>query len=110
MDIKLLHTEGCPNLEPAYELLLSCLAELKLDLPITRIVVRSAEEAERYHFLGSPSIQIDSKDIETTEVERPNVFGCRLYVAEGRFSGVPERRLIMKCLLSARESGLGDKG
>ena len=104
-----MHTEGCPNLEPVYDLILSCLTELRLHVPIRRIEIRSAEEAERHHFLGSPSILIDSKDIELAEVDRPAVFGCRLYATEGRLSGVPERRLIMKSLLSARDSVRGDK-
>jgi hypothetical protein len=104
MNIRILYTEGCPNLERTYTLLLSCLRELGINEPIRRIEVHSPDEAMRYHFLGSPSIQIDGKDIEFGASGGPPLYGCRLYTSEGRLTGVPEKNLIIRSLVDTLDN------
>ncbi len=58
------------------------------------VEIKSEEDARRYHFLGSPSVQVNGLDIEKERRNDPPVFGCRMYKTEEGYSGVfPRERL-----------------
>jgi hypothetical protein len=78
--VELLYFEGCPSWEQAFENLAKAMRLEGLTVPISKVLVTSTEDARRNHFLGSPTIRVDGRD-----VERPAATGrafgltCRLY-------------------------------
>ena len=64
MNIDILYTKDCPNARAAVNLVWEVVADLGLDAKIHEVVVRGAEEARSMRFLGSPTIRVDSCDIE----------------------------------------------
>jgi hypothetical protein len=98
MKIRFLYFKGCPNVEPALNLLKEVLKEKGIEEEIEIIEVKSEEEAIKYRFLGSPTIQINGLDIER---ERRNDFptmGCRIYKTKNGYSGIPPKELIEKAI------------
>ncbi|MFQ5671656.1 MAG: DUF2703 domain-containing protein [Nitrospinales bacterium] len=95
MKIEFLYFDGCPNHEPALELLRQVLAEEGIDAPVETINVTSGEQAVERRFLGSPSIHIDGRDVEK-EARASADFGrgCRIYLWNGTPKGYPSSEMI----------------
>ncbi len=99
--IEFLYFDGCPHQQKAYELLLEVLREQKKQQPvqIDRIEIKNDEEAQRHEFLGSPTIRVDGVDIDPSTGEKETfVKACRMYVIDGRLSGVPTKEMIREAL------------
>jgi hypothetical protein len=95
MRIELLYFRGCPHHEPTIALVRQVLREEGITAEIQGIEVRDLEEAERLHFLGSPSVRVDGVDIEHSAAQRTTFsLSCRMYGA----SGVPPQALIEAAL------------
>ena len=92
MMIDVLVFEGCPSGDETWEMARRVAAEECPSAQLCLVDVTDAESAERHRFLGSPSIQIDGQDIETSRVcESVFSYSCRVYRADGTVSGtVPE--------------------
>jgi hypothetical protein len=78
--------------------------ELGLEVVIDQVQVRDQSEAAAQGFLGSPSVQIDGKDIEPARRQDVPNFACRLYNYEGRRTGVPPKDMIVRAIQEARGS------
>jgi hypothetical protein len=98
MKIRFLYFKGCPNARPALKLLKEVLKEKNIKDKIEVIEIKSEEDAKKYKFLGSPSIQINGLDIEKQKHKSPPVFGCRVYKTKNGYSGVPSKEMILKAL------------
>jgi len=98
--IRFLYFENCPNAEPALKLLKETLDEMKVEAEIEIIDIKTLEEAEKYNFLGSPTIQINGVDIEKKRRGEKAVMGCRVY---GN-SGVPPKELIVEAIKELQNS------
>jgi hypothetical protein len=93
--IEVLYLVGCPNHEPALDLVREVVEQLGLSAEIREVEVSSEEEAERLRFLGSPSVRVDGSDIEPGADDRNDfALSCRLYGA----SGLPPRELLTSAL------------
>lgn len=76
---------------------------MRIDAPVERIEIRTDEEAERWHFPGSPTIQIDGEDIDPNASQLPTRLTCRLYFKEdGRPSPLPSKEMIKRALQRAQ--------
>lgn len=95
--IKFLYIEGCPNAQPALELLRKVLEDKNVEDEIEVVRISSEVDAIKYNFLGSPSIQIDGKDIEAERRGEKPVFGCRLYKNKEN-PGIPPVEMIINAL------------
>ena len=104
MKIRILTFEGCPNCEAAVSLVHEVLDELGIEIAVDHVQVHSESEAVENHFFGSPSVQIDGKDIEAERRNDVPLFGCRLYMHEGRRTGLPPKEMIVKAIHEARRS------
>jgi hypothetical protein len=99
LKVELLYFDGCPGyaeLRPRLERLLAqrgLLGELVL-VPVT-----TAEQAEERQFLGSPTVRVDSRDIEPAANDRRD-FGmkCRLYSTLPGGAHAPTDELILSAL------------
>lgn len=89
--VEVLLFEGCPNAEPARELVERVAAELNLAPEVRFVVVPDAEAAERMRFLGSPTIRVNGRDIEPGADERSDyALSCRVYRTATGVSGRPD--------------------
>ena len=103
MKIRFLYFDGCPNVTPTIHLLRQILAEEKVDSEIEMVEINDYEMAKREHFPGSPTIQIDGKDIEDRKESSPATFGCRVYKTKDGLSGIPPEELIRNAIKSAKK-------
>ncbi|AST58326.1 DUF2703 domain-containing protein [Thermoanaerobacterium thermosaccharolyticum] len=101
MQIRFLYFEGCPNSEPALNLLKEVLNEKGIKGEIELIEIESEEDAYRYKFLGSPSIYINGEDIEKERRNDEPLYGCRVYKTIDGYSGIPSREMILYAINEA---------
>jgi hypothetical protein len=102
MKVEVLYFKGCPNHEPAIERVRNALWNEGLPILVDEVEITDPDMAQKFGFLGSPSIRIDGIDVEprAREINRFG-FGCRTYSDdEGRRSGLPSVSLIQQ---AARE-------
>jgi hypothetical protein len=78
MNVTILHTEDCPNLEPLLAELRSVI-EGRDNVTVTTTLVRSDANAMRLGFHGSPTILIDGTDPFPGPAE-PVGLSCRSYL------------------------------
>ena len=74
ISIVVLHTEGCPSTPKTIERIQECTSELGIQLDLREVLVRTQEEAVTWRFLGSPTIQINGLDIDSS-ARTSSVFG-----------------------------------
>lgn len=95
MKIELLYFEGCPNHEIALSNLKEVLAEAGVKDEIEIINIENPEDVTKHRFLGSPSIRINDKDLETDEDESTEYsMRCRRYKNGDLMEGFPSKELI----------------
>lgn len=96
--IELLVVPECPHEPAAAQVLTQALADVGLgSVGYSVAVVESQEEADRRHFVGSPTIAVDGADL-FPEPTRPASLACRLY--PGR-SAAPDLRALRQVLKRA---------
>lgn len=99
MNIEILYVEGCPHHDRTLELVSQVARDLRVDAQIRFREVKTSEEAERLRFLGSPTVQIDGRDIDPQVRTRVDYgISCRIYGT----SGIPSRELIETALREGR--------
>ncbi len=96
MVIRVMTFAGCPNCEMAKDLVEETVRELHLRADIEAIQVRNEDEAQRFGFLGSPTIQVDGQDIEVSRRTDKASFSCRVYRTPNGTSGVPPKDLLLE--------------
>lgn len=81
------------------------MAQLGVHAPIALHRVESVQAAEREHFLGSPTLRIDGRDVDPTASERTD-FGlkCRLYPSADGLRGTVPDEFIIAALSDARNT------
>jgi len=102
MKISFLYFKGCPNSAPSLENLKSAIADLNLDAELSIIEVKDPQQAAVAGFLGSPSILVEGRDLETGQPPTGSSFSCRIYEIEGRRTG-----LLPKHCITSRLKALG---
>jgi hypothetical protein len=95
MEVKVLYFDGCPHWRTAADRLAALQAEMGFEL--TRQEVETPEEAERFGFRGSPTIQVNGIDAFGPD-EAPVTFACRVYETPDGAAGSPtieQLRMVM---------------
>jgi hypothetical protein len=62
--VRVVSTADCLNTPPTIKLIQETAIELGLLIDISRQVVTTQEEANKYRFIGSPTVQIDGLDLQ----------------------------------------------
>lgn len=89
MNIEVLHIDDCPSWVEAGSRLRDALRGMGLDdAGISYRLVRNADDAERLHFAGSPTMLLDGIDM-FPDAERTRELACRVYVTPTGMAGVP---------------------
>ena len=103
MKINFLWWDDCPSYPEAWRRLQKVLDELGAEVEVERNEIRTDEEAERWHFPGSPTILVNGKDIDPRAPTLPSRLTCRLYFKEdGRPSPVPSEEMIRRAIVNAQ--------
>jgi hypothetical protein len=102
-DVTLLHFDGCPSWRLASQRL-EALAD-EYDLRITHQAVETPEDAERWRFLGSPSILVDGQDLFARGDELVGLT-CRVYQTADGPAGSPTTQEL-RAALSDRQRRQG---
>jgi hypothetical protein len=62
--IRVVSAADCVNTPPTIKLIQDTALELGLRIDLSRQVVTTQEEANKYRFIGSPTVQIDGLDLQ----------------------------------------------
>jgi len=103
MVIELLYIRECPNSSRAFHLLSDILRKHSFTTDIRRIEIHTEEEAVTNKFIGSPTIRIDGRDVDPSPGDETYAVTCRVYSADGKFSGLPSAENIERALFHQRE-------
>ena len=90
--------EGCPNCAAAMLMVREVVKELCLPAAIEAIRVNDEAEALQTGFLGSPSIQVDGRDIEVSRRDEKGMYACRVYRTSNGITGVPPKELLVEAI------------
>lgn len=97
--VQILTFEGCPNKDGAIELVTRVLDLTGVAADVEIIDVADSEQAELLHFLGSPTVRVDGRDIEPGAGDRRDfVYACRVYRTEAGLQGKPDARWLIAAL------------
>jgi hypothetical protein len=101
--VEIFYFDGCPNHEPARELVERVAVDLGIEVDVRLVNVETPEDAQRLRFLGSPTIRVDGEDVEPSAAERTNyVHSCRVYRTDAGLVGQPDERWVRQALGVAR--------
>jgi len=100
MEVTFLYFEGCPFHEAALARLRQVMAEEGITAKIDLVKVETDEEAQRWHFVGSPTILVNGRDIDPPPLDSWYGLTCRAYPGDdGRLSPLPSPEMIRQALL-----------
>ena len=98
MLIEVLFVPGCPNHGPAVENLRKVLSSEAISVPIQQIAVTDEAMARALQFPGSPTVRINSRDIEA-DSQRSYGLACRVYPGG---TGVPSLEALKRAVVGAK--------
>lgn len=99
VQIDFYYYEDCPSHDTALERLRAVMQQVGIHAEVSVTKVETDEEAERYQFIGSPTIRINGQDIDPPPDDAPYMLGCRAYRrADGRITPLPSEDLIRSAL------------
>jgi hypothetical protein len=102
--VEVLYFEGCPHHEEAVRLVERVAADLGVELEVLSVEVPDAEAAQRERFLGSPSIRVNSRDVDPDAGERTDyAHSCRVYQTTTGVRGRPDGRWVSEAISAAMQ-------
>ncbi len=105
--ITFLYYEDCPSHEEALARLHQAIREEGVAAEVEVIKLETDEEAQRYRFVGSPTILVEGRDIDPPPPDARYALTCRAYRrADGRITPLPPPELIRHALHTAAETHL----
>ncbi len=98
--IRLLHTESCHAYHEALDEIEKSLKEKGLPVEFEVTLITSQEQAEKYKFFGSPTIQVNGEDVDprAKTATKYGMSSCRPYFWEHKSYDYPPKEMIMKAL------------
>lgn len=96
--IRLLHTQGCHAYHQAFDEIEKVLKEKGLLVQFEVILITSEEEAKKYKFFGSPTIQINGEDVDPKAkmVTKYGISSCRPYFWKNKSYDYPPKEMIIE--------------
>ncbi len=99
MRATLYYFTDCPSYATALENLKEALRREGLPEDVEMVSVADEAQAKTARFIGSPTIRINSVDVEGPEAEQAGYgFGCRVYADGTRLAGWPSVKQIQQAL------------
>jgi hypothetical protein len=107
--VTFLFYEDCPSHELALERLREVLNEEGIDAEVEIVKVESEEQAQERHFVGSPTILLNGRDIDPPPPDSRYALTCRAYrLEDGRISPLPSRGMIRRAIGAAAKAEPAD--
>lgn len=104
IQIKLLYCDDCPSHEFVLPEMQQIIAQEGIDATIELVSVTTDEQAQRLHFVGSPTILVNGQDIVPPSPNSRYARTCRAYnLEDGRISPLPSQDTIRRALRAAKE-------
>ena len=72
--VRVLYAAGCANTAPTIALIEAVAAELEIGMELSKVVINTPEQAGANNFYGSPTVQVNGRDIEVA-VRGSQTFG-----------------------------------
>jgi hypothetical protein len=109
--IEILYFDGCPNHEKLLAHLPRLLQRERITADIVLRNVPDAEQALNDHFLGSPTILVNGRDVEPGASRRDDYgLKCRIYHTAGGLSGCPPDQWILAAIAAQGAGAAGRMG
>ena len=103
--VTFLFYEDCPSHELALERLREVLNEEDIDAEVEVVKVESEEQAQERHFVGSPTILLNGRDIDPPPPDSYFTLTCRAYrLEDGRISPLPSRGMLKRAIAAAMKA------
>lgn len=100
--IQILYFPDCPLYKELDKLVKEVVQERGVDADLELINIQTKEDAEKYHFTGSPGLLVNGKDIDPLTEDAPVVLkSCKIYRTEEGMKMIPTKRMIIKALSDA---------
>ena len=96
MDVTLLYFDDCPSWRQTHDHLETLANEIP-GLVIHRQIVDTHEAAQQHRFLGSPSVQVDGRDL-FADPDSPVGLACRIYQTPKGSAGSPTLHQLREAL------------
>lgn len=106
IQIQILYFPDCPIYKELEKLVKEVVRELGIDADLELINIQTKEEAEEYHFTGSPGLRINGEDIDPLTKDAPVVLkSCKIYRTEEGMKMIPTKKMVREALESAGSTG-----
>lgn len=92
--VELLYTDECPFWKETLKLINEVIADLKADVTIKKVRVKSEEDAKKLKFPGSPTVRANGVDIDPAARETTGYIGCRIYRSKNSTYELPPKQMI----------------
>lgn len=92
--VEVLYTDECPFWKETLKLIKEVIADLKTEVTVKKVRVRSEEDAKKLKFPGSPTVRVNGVDIDPAATETAGYIGCRIYRYEGNIYELPPKQMI----------------
>lgn len=97
MDVRLLCFDGCPNWQETADRLRQAIALAGLTITPQHVRVKTADDAERLSFRGSPTVLVDGAD-PFADDEAPVGLSCRVFQTPDGLRGAPTVEQLVEAL------------
>ena len=98
MDIELLYFDGCASWKDTLVDVRAALAEAGSDDDVRLVKVESRDAAQRLRFLGSPTVRVNGRDVESDVPTEGYGMECRIYWVDGRAADTPPREWLARAI------------
>ncbi len=103
MKIELLYFMDCPSWQNGLKNLKTVLQTEELDASVVLVEVKDNDDAARLKFLGSPSFQIEGRDLWPEDRDTYS-FSCRVYSTPDGMRGYPTVEMLRNKLIGLKGS------
>ena len=102
LKIRFLYFEDCPSHDEALQRLRRSIEAEGIGADVEIVRVETAEDAESFKFIGSPTIIVNGQDIDPP-ANPQYALACRAYrLEDGRISPLPSEAMIRRALREAK--------
>lgn len=100
--VEILTFANCPNADTTRDHVVQALKAEALDATVVEVAVETAALAQELRFLGSPSVRVNGRDVESG-AERRGAYGlmCRTYRDGSRMVWFPPLAVIREAVRTA---------